>query len=28
VRGLPEEWFRPGSVVGEVVRDPADDLFR
>ena len=28
VRGLPEEWFRPSSVVGEVVRSPADDLFR
>ncbi|MFT5203817.1 MAG: coenzyme F420-0:L-glutamate ligase/coenzyme F420-1:gamma-L-glutamate ligase [Candidatus Aldehydirespiratoraceae bacterium] len=28
VRGLPPEWFRPGSVVDEIVRDPADDLFR
>lgn len=28
VRGLPAEWFRAGSVVDEVVRDPADDLFR
>jgi coenzyme F420-0:L-glutamate ligase/coenzyme F420-1:gamma-L-glutamate ligase len=28
VRGLPSEWFRPGSVVDEIVRDPADDLFR
>jgi coenzyme F420-0:L-glutamate ligase/coenzyme F420-1:gamma-L-glutamate ligase len=28
VRGLPGEWFRPGSVVDEIVRDPADDLFR
>ena len=28
VRGLPREWFRPGSVVEEIVRDPADDLFR
>lgn len=28
VRGLPTEWFRPGSVVDEIVRDPADDLFR
>lgn len=28
VRGLPAEWFRPGGVVDEIVRDPADDLFR
>lgn len=28
VRGLPPEWFRTGSVVDEIVRDPADDLFR
>lgn len=28
VRGLPDEWFRPGGVVQEIVRDPADDLFR
>jgi coenzyme F420-0:L-glutamate ligase/coenzyme F420-1:gamma-L-glutamate ligase len=28
VRGLPPEWFRPSSVVEEIVRDPADDLFR
>lgn len=28
VRGLPAEWFRPGGVVAEIVRDPADDLFR
>ena len=28
VRGLPPEWFRPASVAGEIVRDPADDLFR
>lgn len=28
VRGLPQEWFRPGNVVDEIVRDPADDLFR
>ena len=28
VRGLPGEWFRPGSVVDEIVRDPAEDLFR
>ena len=28
VRGLPEEWFRPSSVVAELVRDPAEDLFR
>lgn len=28
VRGLPPDWFRPSSVVDEIVRDPADDLFR
>ena len=28
VRGLDEAWFRPGSVADEVVRSPADDLFR
>ncbi|GJM39278.1 MAG: hypothetical protein DHS20C19_26450 [Acidimicrobiales bacterium] len=28
VRGLPEEWFRPSGVVQEIVREPADDLFR
>ncbi|MEQ8840624.1 MAG: coenzyme F420-0:L-glutamate ligase [Acidimicrobiales bacterium] len=28
VRGLPREWFRAGSVVDEIVRDPAEDLFR
>ncbi|MDE0066893.1 MAG: coenzyme F420-0:L-glutamate ligase [Acidimicrobiaceae bacterium] len=28
VRGLPEAWFRPGSVAGEIVRSPAEDLFR
>ena len=28
VRGLPAAWFRTGSVAGEVVRDPAEDLFR
>lgn len=28
VRGLRDEWFRPGSVVGEIVRSPAQDLFR
>lgn len=28
VRGLEPEWFRPGGVVDEIVRDPADDLFR
>ena len=27
-RGLPPHWFRPGAVVDEIVRDPADDLFR
>jgi len=28
VRGLDESWFRRGSVVSEVVRPSADDLFR
>ncbi len=28
VRGLREEWFRPASVVGKIVRSPAEDLFR
>ena len=28
VRGLDPEWFGRGSVVDEIVRDPADDLFR
>ena len=28
VRGLPEDWFRPSGVVAEIVRSPAEDLFR
>ncbi len=28
IRGIPADWFRTGSVVDEIVRDPADDLFR
>jgi coenzyme F420-0:L-glutamate ligase len=28
VRGLPDVWFRPASVRAEIIRDPADDLFR
>lgn len=28
VRGIPEHWFRAGTVAGEVVRSPQDDLFR
>ena len=28
VRGLPPQWFRPSSVVDEIVRSTADDLFR
>ena len=28
VRGLEESWFRTGSVADEIVRSPADDLFR
>jgi coenzyme F420-0:L-glutamate ligase/coenzyme F420-1:gamma-L-glutamate ligase len=28
VRGLPASWLRPGSVADEIVRPPAEDLFR
>ena len=28
VRGLEQSWFRTGSVADEIVRPPADDLFR
>lgn len=28
VRGIPADWFRSGSVKDEIVRQPADDLFR
>ena len=28
IRGVEPEWFGPGSVVEDIVRDPADDLFR
>ena len=28
VRGLSADWFRPGSVVDEIVRTPGEDLFR
>ncbi|MHB8219235.1 MAG: coenzyme F420-0:L-glutamate ligase [Acidimicrobiales bacterium] len=28
VRGVPSEWLRDGSVSGEVIRPPKDDLFR
>lgn len=28
VRGVPADWFRSGSVVSEIVRRPAEDLFR
>jgi coenzyme F420-0:L-glutamate ligase/coenzyme F420-1:gamma-L-glutamate ligase len=28
VRGVPTSWLRDGSVAGEVVRRPAEDLFR
>lgn len=28
VRGLPQEWFKPSSVVTEIVRSPNEDLFR
>ena len=28
VRGVDSSWFGNGGVVADVVRDPADDLFR
>lgn len=28
VRGVDPSWLRPGSVAAEIVRDPAEDLFR
>jgi hypothetical protein len=28
VRGCPPEWFREASIAHEVVRPPAEDLFR
>lgn len=28
IRGIPADWFRSGSVAEEIVRSPADDLFR
>ncbi len=28
IRGVDPEWFGPGGVIDEVVRSPADDLFR
>jgi coenzyme F420-0:L-glutamate ligase/coenzyme F420-1:gamma-L-glutamate ligase len=28
VRGVPEAWLRPASVAAEIVRSPAEDLFR
>jgi coenzyme F420-0:L-glutamate ligase/coenzyme F420-1:gamma-L-glutamate ligase len=28
VRGLPQEWLRPGSVAAEILRPAAEDLFR
>ena len=28
IRGVDESWFGPGSVVGDVVRSPQEDLFR
>ena len=28
VRGIDPAWLRPGSVAGEIVRDPGGDLFR
>ncbi len=28
IRGGPDEWFGPGTVTGDIVRHPAEDLFR
>lgn len=28
IRGVDPDWFGPGSVVGDVVRSPVEDLFR
>jgi len=28
VRGVPSEWLRSSSVRAEIVRPPAEDLFR
>ncbi|MCB0972436.1 MAG: coenzyme F420-0:L-glutamate ligase [Acidimicrobiales bacterium] len=28
IRGVDPAWLRPGNVVDEIVRDPAEDLFR
>lgn len=28
VRGVPASWLRPGSVAAEIIRPPAEDLFR
>jgi coenzyme F420-0:L-glutamate ligase/coenzyme F420-1:gamma-L-glutamate ligase len=28
VRGVPGSWLRPSSVVDEIIRPPAEDLFR
>lgn len=28
IRGVDPEWFGTGSVISDIVRDPADDLFR
>jgi F420-0:gamma-glutamyl ligase len=28
VRGIPLDWLGEGSVVGDLVRPPHDDLFR
>jgi coenzyme F420-0:L-glutamate ligase/coenzyme F420-1:gamma-L-glutamate ligase len=28
VRGVPASWLRPSSVAGEIIRPPAEDLFR
>jgi coenzyme F420-0:L-glutamate ligase/coenzyme F420-1:gamma-L-glutamate ligase len=28
VRGVPAEWLRPASVQSEIIRPPAEDLFR
>ncbi len=28
IRGIEADWFGPGSVVGDIVRNPQEDLFR
>ena len=28
VRGIPDDWFKDGSVASDIIRNPQDDLFR